>query len=44
VRVSRTAVWFGRGKSTHEWQVEVVQVLERLQSFIQEKLQVMQGS
>ncbi len=38
VRVSRTAVWLGRGKSTHEWQVEVVQVLERLQSFIQEKI------
>ncbi|MFQ5433755.1 MAG: transcription-repair coupling factor [Anaerolineae bacterium] len=44
VRVSRTAVWLGRGKSTHEWQVDVVQVLERLQAFIQEKLQLVDVS
>ena len=43
VRVSRTAVWLGRGKSTHEWQVEVVQVLERLQTFIQEKIKLMEA-
>ncbi|MGW8319051.1 MAG: transcription-repair coupling factor [Candidatus Promineifilaceae bacterium] len=30
VRVSRTAIWLGRNMSTHEWQVALVQVLEKL--------------
>ena len=33
VRVSKTAVWMKRDLSTHEWQVVLVQVLERLQGF-----------
>ncbi|MCA9998013.1 MAG: hypothetical protein KDE56_19770, partial [Anaerolineales bacterium] len=33
VRVSKTAVWMKRDLSTHEWQVALVQVLERLQGF-----------
>jgi hypothetical protein len=32
-RVSRKAIWMPRNMSTHEWQVELVQVLERLASF-----------
>ncbi len=31
VRVSKTAVWLPREMSTHEWQVALVQVLERLE-------------
>ena len=30
VRVSKSAVWLGRDLSTHEWQVRLVQVLEKL--------------
>ena len=30
VRVSKTAVWLPRELSTHEWQIELVQTLERL--------------
>ncbi len=37
-RVSRKAIWMPRHMSTHEWQVELVQVLERLASFSREKL------
>lgn len=33
VRVSKTAVWMKRDLSTHEWQIALVQVLERLQGF-----------
>ncbi len=32
-RVSKTAVWMNREMSTHEWQVALVQVLEKLQSY-----------
>ncbi|MFN2134898.1 MAG: TRCF domain-containing protein, partial [Candidatus Promineifilaceae bacterium] len=32
VRVSRSAVWLPREMSTHEWQVALVQVLEKLQT------------
>jgi transcription-repair coupling factor (superfamily II helicase) len=32
VRVSKTAVWLLREMSTHEWQVVLVQVLEKLQA------------
>lgn len=39
-RVSRKAIWMQRGLSTHEWQVELVQVLERLASFEPEKMMV----
>ena len=38
VRVSRTAVWMSRDMSTHEWQIALVQVLEKLGSFDREKL------
>ncbi len=38
VRVSRTAVWMSREMTTHEWQVALVQVLEKLGSFDREKL------
>jgi len=33
VRVSRTAIWFERSMETREWQVALVQALERLQTF-----------
>jgi transcription-repair coupling factor (superfamily II helicase) len=33
VRVSKTAVWLPREMSTHEWQVALVQVLERLETW-----------
>ena len=32
VRVSKTAVWMARDVATHEWQVELVQVLEKIQN------------
>jgi transcription-repair coupling factor (superfamily II helicase) len=32
VRVSKTAIWMSRDIGTHEWQVVLVQVLEKLQS------------
>jgi transcription-repair coupling factor (superfamily II helicase) len=38
IRVSRTAVWMSREMSTHEWQVALVQVLEKLSSFDWDKL------
>jgi transcription-repair coupling factor (superfamily II helicase) len=37
-RVSRKAIWMPREMSTNEWQVELVQVLERLASFEREKM------
>lgn len=33
VRVSKSAIWLPREMGTHEWQVALVQVLERLQEF-----------
>ncbi len=33
VRVSKSAVWLRKDRSTHEWQVELVQVLEKLRLF-----------
>jgi transcription-repair coupling factor (superfamily II helicase) len=33
VRVSRKAIWMDRDLSTHEWQVALVQVLEKLHTF-----------
>lgn len=38
VRVSKKAIWMARDLSTHEWQVALVQVLERLQDFDQEAM------
>ncbi len=38
-RVSRKAIWMPRTLSTHEWQVELVQVLERLATFDPLKMQ-----
>ena len=37
VRVSKTAVWLPREMSTHEWQVILVQVLEKLQTLRSEQ-------
>ncbi|RMG89594.1 MAG: transcription-repair coupling factor [Chloroflexi bacterium] len=34
VRVSRKAIWLRRNLSTHEWQVTLVQVLERLDTWL----------
>ncbi|MCB8946258.1 MAG: transcription-repair coupling factor [Ardenticatenaceae bacterium] len=33
VRVSKKAIWMKRELSTHEWQIELVQVLERLEGW-----------
>ncbi len=33
VRVSRSAIWFGKGMPTNEWKVLLVQVLEKLGAF-----------
>ncbi|WP_374685781.1 transcription-repair coupling factor [Promineifilum sp.] len=33
VRVSKSAVWLKKDRGTHEWQIELVQVLERLRLF-----------
>ncbi|MFQ5401400.1 MAG: transcription-repair coupling factor [Anaerolineae bacterium] len=38
VRVSRQAIWMGRNMGTHEWQVALVQVLEKLETFDREKM------
>jgi len=38
VRVSKTAVWMPRELSTHEWQIELVQTLERLADMDREKI------
>jgi transcription-repair coupling factor (superfamily II helicase) len=40
VRVSKKAIWMRRDISTHEWQVALVQVLERLESFERDKLRI----
>jgi transcription-repair coupling factor (superfamily II helicase) len=33
VRVSKSAIWLKKERGTHEWQVELVQVLEKLRQF-----------
>ena len=38
LRVSRDAVWLSRELATHEWQVRLVQVLEKLGSWAGEKM------
>jgi transcription-repair coupling factor (superfamily II helicase) len=40
VRVSRKAIWMDREMSRHEWQVALVQVLEKLQSFERAKMKI----
>lgn len=40
VRVSRKAIWMPRELSTKEWQVTLVQVLERLASFERDKMKL----
>lgn len=40
VRVSKKAIWMARDLSTHEWQVALVQVLERLQELDREKVRL----
>jgi transcription-repair coupling factor (superfamily II helicase) len=40
VRVSRKAIWMNRDMSTHEWQVVLVQVLEKLESFERDKMRL----
>jgi transcription-repair coupling factor (superfamily II helicase) len=40
VRVSRKAIWMPRDLSTKEWQVSLVQVLERLASFERDKMKL----
>ena len=32
-KVSRNSIWLARGLSTHEWQVTLVQVLEKIEQF-----------
>lgn len=36
VRVSKTAVWLKKDRGTHEWQIELVQILEKLRLFKRE--------
>jgi transcription-repair coupling factor (superfamily II helicase) len=43
VRVSRKAVWFGRDLGTNEWQVILVRVLEKLETFRREVAPGMDG-
>lgn len=43
-RVSRKAIWMPRGMSTNAWQVELVQVLERLAAFSPEKMLLDNGT
>jgi transcription-repair coupling factor (superfamily II helicase) len=33
VRVSKSAIWLKKDRGTHEWQIELVQVLEKLRLF-----------
>jgi transcription-repair coupling factor (superfamily II helicase) len=40
VRVSRKAIWLERGMSTHEWQVALVQTLEKLQTFDRDRARI----
>ena len=39
-RVSKKAIWMPRNMSTHEWQIELVQLLERLAGFDPTNMQV----
>ncbi len=39
-RVSKKAIWMPRGMSTNEWQIELVQLLERLAAFDPQNLRV----
>ncbi len=39
-RVSKKAIWMPRDMSTHEWQVELVQFLERLAAFDSQNMRV----
>lgn len=43
VRVSKTAVWLKKDRGTHEWQIELVQILERLRLFERETPQASRG-
>jgi transcription-repair coupling factor (superfamily II helicase) len=36
VRVSKSAIWLKKDRGTHEWQIELVQVLEKLRLFERE--------
>jgi transcription-repair coupling factor (superfamily II helicase) len=38
VRVSKSAVWLKKERGTHEWQVELVQVLEKLRLFVRKAI------
>jgi transcription-repair coupling factor (superfamily II helicase) len=40
VRVSKKAIWFGRDVATSEWQVALVRVLERLETYLVEVAQL----
>jgi hypothetical protein len=33
VRVSKSAIWLKKDRGTHEWQIELVQVLEKMRLF-----------
>ena len=43
-RVSKKAIWMPRDLSTHEWQVELVQLLERLAAFDPQNMKLDTGS
>ena len=43
VRVSRKAIWMPREIPTNEWQVTLVQVLERLETFERPKMKAVIG-
>jgi len=44
VRVSKRGIWLGRGMSTREWQVTLVQTLEKLQESRRDKLSTLNNS
>jgi transcription-repair coupling factor (superfamily II helicase) len=44
VRVSRRGIWLGRGMSTREWRVTLVQTLEKLQESRRDKLSTLSNS
>ncbi len=43
VRVSKKALWMARDLSTHEWQVALVQVLERLEDLDRQSVRAIDG-
>ena len=43
VRVSKTAIWLKKDRGTHEWQIELVQVLEKLRQFERQSAPVSRG-